>query len=64
MSNNYSEYENNFDRSKTLSVEEYLNKIIPYLKDIINNLKKFDTRKIEIKMANKFISSVVIIESV
>ena len=29
-----------------LSVEEYLNKIRPYLKDIINNLKKSDTRKI------------------
>ena len=28
---------------KTLSVEEYLNKIRPYLKDIINNLKISDT---------------------
>ena len=26
----------------TVSVEEYLNKIRPYLKDIINNLKKYD----------------------
>ena len=31
------------DTNKTLSVEEYLNRIIPYLKDIINNLKKSDT---------------------
>ena len=31
-SSNYIEYENNGDRNKTLSVEEYLNKIIPYLK--------------------------------
>ena len=30
----------NGNRNKTLSVEEYLNKIKPYLKDIINNLKK------------------------
>ena len=41
-SNNYIEYENNGDRNKTLSVEEYLNKIRPYLKDIINNVKKTD----------------------
>ena len=38
-SNNYIEYESNNDRNKTLSVEEYLNKIRPYLKDIINYLK-------------------------
>ena len=29
-SNNYIEYESNGDRNKTLSVEEYLNKISPY----------------------------------
>ena len=29
--------------SKTISVEEYLNKIKPYLKDILNNLKNSDT---------------------
>ena len=40
-SNNYIEYESSCDRNKTLSVEEYLNKIRPYLKDI-NNLKKTD----------------------
>ena len=38
-SNNYIEHESKGDRNKTLSVEEYLNKIRPYLKDIINNLK-------------------------
>ena len=38
-SNNYIEYESNNDRNKTVSVEEYLNKIISYLKDIINYLK-------------------------
>ena len=32
---------------KTLSVEEYLNKIRPYLKDIINNLKISDTWKVQ-----------------
>ena len=35
-SNNYIEYESDSDRNKTLSVEEYINKTRPYLKDIIN----------------------------
>ena len=41
-SNNYIEYKNN-DNRKTLSVQKYLNKIRPHLKDIINNLKKYGT---------------------
>ena len=32
-SNNYIEYESNGDNNKVGSVEEYLNKIGPYLKD-------------------------------
>ena len=56
MSNNYIEYESNSDKNKTLSVKEYLNKISPYLKDI-NNLKKSDTWKIQLTIANNFISS-------
>ena len=42
-SNDYIEYKSNGDRNETLSVQEYLNKNRPYLKDIINNLKKSDT---------------------
>ena len=42
---------------KKLSVEEYLNKIIPYFKNI-NNLQKSDTRKIQLTIANYFISSI------
>ena len=45
-SNNFSEYKSNGDRNKTLSVEEYLNRIRPCLKDIIKNLKKSDASKI------------------
>ena len=37
-SNSYIEYESYIDKNKTLSVEEYLNKIRPYLKDIINSI--------------------------
>ena len=45
------------DRNKKLSVEEYLNKIRPYLKDIVN-LKKSDIWKIQLKIAKNFISSI------
>ena len=48
----------NGDRNKTLSVEEYRNKIRPYLKDIINNLRKSDSWKIQITIANNFIFSI------
>ena len=40
-----------------ISVEEYLNKNRPYLKDIINNLKKSDTGKIQLTAIVNFISS-------
>ena len=45
----------NVIEKKTLSVQEYLNKIRPYLKDIINNHKKSDTWKIQLTIANKLI---------
>ena len=54
-SNNYIEYKSKGDRSKKLSVKEYLNKIRPYLKDIINHLKISDTWKIHLIIANNFI---------
>ena len=56
-SKNYIEYRSNSYRNKALSVQEYLNKISPYLKDIINNLKKSGTRKIQLTIASNFISS-------
>ena len=44
------------DRNKTSSVEEYLDKVRPYLKDIINNLKKSHTQKIQLTIANNCFS--------
>ena len=41
---------------KKLSVEEYLNKIIPYFKN--KNLQKSDTWKIQLIIANYFITSI------
>ena len=49
-SNSYINYERNSDRNKILSFEEYLDKIRPYLKDVIDNLKKSDTSKIQSKI--------------
>ena len=50
-SNSYIEYGSNGDRNKTLSVEEYLNIIRPYLKYIINNFKESDAWKIQLAVA-------------
>ena len=38
FSNNYIEYESNSDKNKSLSVKD-LDKIIPYLSNLINDLK-------------------------
>ena len=57
MSNNYIECESNGDRNKTLSVEENLYKIRPYLRDITNVLKQSDTWKIQLTITLNFISS-------
>ena len=47
----------NGDRNKALSIEEYLDKIRPYIKDIINDLKKSDTGKLQLTIVINFISS-------
>ena len=52
--NNYIEYESKGDRNKILWVEKYLNKISPDLEDIINNLKKSKTWKIQLTIAINF----------
>ena len=57
-SNNYIKYNSNGDRNKTQLVWEYLNEIRPYLKDIINKLKKSDTWKVQLTIANNVISSI------
>ena len=45
------------DTNKALSIEEYLDKIRPYIKDIINDLKKSDTGKLQLTIVINFISS-------
>ena len=41
---------------KTLSVKEYLNEVKPYLRDMIINLPKSDTWKIQLTISINFIS--------
>ena len=58
-SSNYIEYERIGEKTdKTLSVEEHLNKIKPCLKDIINDLKKYETWEIQLTIANNLITSI------
>ena len=54
---NYIEYESNGDKNKNQSVKEYSNKIILYFRDIIINLPKRDTKKIQPAISINFISS-------
>ena len=54
LSNSYIEYKSKGDR-KPVSVEEYLNKIKPYLKGIANDLRKCGTVKIQLTITINFI---------
>ena len=58
-SSNYSDYESNRYKNKTLLLGDCLNKIRPYLKDIINDLKKSVAWKTQLTIAMNFISSKV-----
>ena len=53
----YIKCESNGDKTKTLSIKEYLEEIKPYLKDIISNLKKSDIWKIQLRIAINSMSS-------
>ena len=53
--NNYIEYESNGDKNRNLSLDEYLNKIKPCLRNIIIYLQNPDTWKIQLKIAINFI---------
>ena len=57
-SNSYIKYKRKVYR-KALSVKQQLHKIRPYLKDIINNLKKSRAWKIQLTILIKFVSSKV-----
>ena len=56
QTNNFIEYKSKGDR-KTISLEEYVSKIRPHLKYIINKLKKTDVWNVQLTIAINFVSS-------
>ena len=57
LEGSYIEYESRGDNNDNLSLEEYLNIIRPYLKDMIGNHKAHNEWKIQLVMKIIFISS-------
>ena len=57
FNDNYIEYESRGDKDKNLSLENYLNIIRPYLRDMIDNHKAHSEWKIQLIMRINFISS-------
>ena len=53
----YMEYESRDDKNKKLSIEEYLNKVRPYLKNMINDLKLQGQWKFQLSITINFFSS-------
>ena len=57
FNNNYIQYESKGDKDKTLIISEYLDKIRPYLVDMINDHKNQSEWKIQLSAEISFISS-------
>ena len=55
--NNYIEYESNGDKNNNLSLDEYLNKIKSYSRNIIIDLQTSDTWKTQLTISINCISS-------
>ena len=55
--NYYIEHESNSDKNRNLSLDEYLYKIKPYMRNIIIDLQNSDTWKNQLTIAINFISS-------
>ena len=51
------EYESRDEKNKKLSTEEYLNKVRPYLKNMINDLKLQGQWKFQLSITINFFSS-------
>ena len=57
LNNNYIESESNGDRNRNFSLDEYFNKIEPYLRNMIIDLQNCDAWKIQLTFVIYFISS-------
>ena len=56
LNNNSIENETNSDRNRNLSLDQYLNKIKPYLTNIIADLQNYVAQKTQLTIAINFIS--------
>ena len=56
QNNNCNVYESNGDKNRKLSLDKYLYKIKPYLRNIIINLQNSDAWKIQLILEINFIS--------
>ena len=54
--NNYIKYESNGDKNRNLSLDEYLNKTEPYLRNIISDIQNSDTWKSQLTITINFVS--------
>ena len=57
FSNNYIQYESRGNKDKILTVDEYLDIIRPYVRDMISDYKTQSEWKIQLAMEINFISS-------
>ena len=57
LDDNFIEYESNAGKDERLSIEEYLDKIIPYISYTVNDLKTQDEWKIQLAIKINFSSS-------
>ena len=57
VNNRCIEYESNAERNENVSLKEYLDKIKPYLRDLITDLLESDTWKNPLALIINFISS-------
>ena len=55
--NNYIEYEGNGDKNRNLSLDEYLKKVEPYLRNIITDLQNSDPQTIQLTITINSISA-------
>ena len=54
---NHTEYDSNGDKNRNLSLDKYLHKTEPYLRNMIIDLQNFDKWKTQLTISINFISS-------
>ena len=63
-SDNYIEYKGRANKNRILLIEEYVKKIRPYLRDIVDDLKQCDTWKIQLTITILFLLKMIMMKSI